>query len=83
MRELFISLFEKLITVIVVLMCIGVLIAAVVIMFSEDGGFLMGIGVLIAGGIYAIMTGGLLYLGLGIYNNTKRTAEATEALAAK
>lgn len=83
MRELFIGLFEKLITVFVVLMCIGVLIAAMVIRFSDDGGLLMVIGVLIAGGICAIMTGGLLYLVLGIYNNTKRTAEATEALAAK
>ncbi|MFD2440119.1 hypothetical protein ACFSS8_08560 [Paracoccus kondratievae] len=35
----------------------------------------------IAGTIYLILIGGMVYLGLGIYNNTKRTAEAIERLS--
>ncbi len=79
MRDFFINSLEKLITVIVVLMIVGVLIGAIVVMFSAQGGFLAGIGMLIFGGLYVILMGGMMYLFLGIYHNTKRTAEILEA----
>lgn len=75
MRDFFISSFEKLITVIVGLMILGVVIFALMTMFSPMGGFLRGLMVLIGGGLYVIVMGGMLYLFLGIYHNTKRTAE--------
>jgi len=37
--------------------------------------------VLIFGGLYVVLMGGMMYLFLGIYDNTKRTAEATERMA--
>jgi hypothetical protein len=42
-----------------------------------------GISILIGGALYVIFVGGLLYMGIGIYHNTKRSAEALEKLAAK
>ena len=57
---------------------------AVVVMFDgRNGGFFAGIGVLIGGAIYVILTAGMLYLFLGIYQNTKRTADAVEELKNK
>ena len=84
MRDFFINSLEMLINILVVLMVIGVLIMAVVVMAEgRNGGFFAGIGVLIGGAIYVILTGGMLYLFLGIYQNTKRTAEAVEAMKNK
>lgn len=81
MRDFFIESFEALVAVIIILMAVGVLIAGLGAMFSQ--GFLQGIAILIGGGLYVIMMGGILYLALGIYHNTRRTAEAIERLAAK
>ena len=83
MRDFFIGSLEKLITVLVVLMCVGVVIAAVAVMFSSEGGLLPAVGVLIGGGLYVILLGGMMYLFRGIYDNTKRTAAAVERLAQK
>ena len=79
MRDFFIGALDKLITVIVILMIIGVVGASLFTMFSSQGGFLAGIGLLIGGGLYVILMGGMMYLFLGIYHNTKRTAEARES----
>lgn len=81
MRDFFIGSFEKLVAVIIILFALGVLIGGLAAMFTQ--GFLQGIGILIGGGLYVIMMGGMLYLALGIYHNTKRTAEAIERLAMK
>ena len=81
MRDLFINMFEKLVGVIVILLCIGVVVGGLAVMFGaagQGGGFLMGLGVLIGGAIYVILIGGALYLGLGIYQNTKRMADAMD-----
>ncbi|WP_109467665.1 hypothetical protein [Albibacillus kandeliae] len=79
MRDFFISSFEKLVAVIVILMGIMVVIGALGLMFSgQPGGFISAIGLLIGGALYVILTGGMLYMVLGIYHNTKRTAEALE-----
>ncbi|WP_343080752.1 hypothetical protein [Ostreiculturibacter nitratireducens] len=94
MRDFFIRSLEMLINVIVVLGAIIVVITAVVVSLGGPmggqamgpmggGGPLAGLLVLIGGGIYLILVGGFMYLGLGIYQNTKRTAEAIEKLEAR
>jgi hypothetical protein len=79
MRDFFIQSLEKLISVLIVLMMILVLFGGVAAMFGPDGGFLQGLAILVGGAIYVIMMGGMLYLFLGIYHNTKRTAELLAA----
>lgn len=81
MRDFFINSFEKLIAVLIILLCLGVLVGAVAAMTSE--GVLAGLAILIGGGLYVVMIGGMLYLVFGIYHNTRRTAEAMEAMATK
>lgn len=75
MRDFFINALDKLIAVILALSAIGVVVGAVSAA-SQGGGFLAFIGVLIVGVLYLILTGGMMYLFLGIYHNTKATAEA-------
>ena len=92
MRDFFIKGFEILVGVIVVLMGLGIIAVAGMVAFGGPtygmngmqmrGGPLAGLGVLIAGALYLIFVGGIMYLGLGIYQNTRRTAEAIEKLAA-
>ncbi|PIV76160.1 MAG: hypothetical protein COW55_02805 [Rhodobacteraceae bacterium CG17_big_fil_post_rev_8_21_14_2_50_65_11] len=81
MRDFFIGALDKLIAVLVILMIIGVVVGTVITSMSPMGGVLKAVGVLIAGGLYVILTGGMLYLFLGIYHNTKRTAETLERRA--
>ena len=90
MRDVFIGAFEVLVSIIVVLMCLGVLIFAGAVAFGGQhmgpngmSGPLAGLLVLIGGGIYVIVVGGLMFMGLGIYQNTKKTAELLEQLASK
>ncbi len=83
MRDFFIQSFEMIVSAIVVIAAIGVFIGGLVMMFNAQGGFLPGLGIWIVGGIYVLFLGGAMYLGLGIYQNTKRTADAIEALARK
>ena len=80
MRDFFINSLEMLINILVVLMVIGVVVGAGVIMFDRSGGILPALAVLVGGAIYVILVGGMLYLFLGIYQNTKRTAAAVEAM---
>lgn len=81
MRDLFIGLFEKFIGGFVLLLCVGVLVGAVATFLSPNGGLLPAVLTLMAGITYAVLMGGMMYLFLGVYHNTKRTAEAIEALA--
>lgn len=81
MRDFFIQSFEKLVTVIVVLLGLAVIIGAIGALLQQ--GALAFLLVLIVGVIYLIMIGGLLYLWLGIYQNTKRTADLLEKVALK
>lgn len=87
MRDFFINSLEKLVGVVVVLLSLGVLIAAVGATMGGNttmggqhmgGGPLAGLLILVIGAIYVLFVGGFMYLGLGIYQNTKRTAEALE-----
>ena len=79
MRDFFINSLETLINILVVLMIVGVVVAAGVVLFDRSGGLLAAIGVLIGGGIYVVLTAGMLYLFLGIYQNTKKTADLLAA----
>ncbi len=81
MRDFFILWMERIINVVVVIGAVVVLIAAVTAMFNAQGGFLAGIGILVGGALYLILMAGMIYLGLGIYANTRRTADAVEELA--
>lgn len=93
MRDFFINSFEKLVSVIVILMILGVVIFSVMIMFGGGGmmpapynamgGFVPGLIFLVAGLVYVIFVGGFMYLGLGIYQNTKATAEAVKDIAGR
>ena len=93
MRDFFITSLEKVINVIVVLGAVAVLVAAGAALIGggptmgpggntmPGGGVLAALAILVAGGIYIVLVGGFMYLGLGIYQNTRRTAEAVEKLA--
>jgi hypothetical protein len=81
MRDFFIQWFERLVSVIVVLM--GVVIVLVALVVLSQQGVLAFLGVLLIGAIYLVLVGGGMFLGLGIYQNTKRTADLLERLAAK
>ena len=81
MRDFFIQSFENLVSVIVVLMMIGSVLGAFIAGAQE--GFLTFVLVLIMGALYTVLLGGGLYLGLGIYQNTKRSAELLERIASK
>ncbi|MEH6786136.1 MAG: hypothetical protein V7673_02330 [Paracoccus sp. (in: a-proteobacteria)] len=80
MRDFFIRSMEWIVNIFITLGAIAVVVSGLVVMFSDQGGFLRGLAVLFGGAIYLIVVGGIIYLGLGIYNNTRRTAEAVEAL---
>jgi hypothetical protein len=89
MRDFFISAFEKLVGVIVVVLSLLVLLAAGAAMMGgltgpdgqQVGGVGAGLAILILGIVYVIFVGGAMYLGLGIYQNTRRTAELLERMA--
>jgi hypothetical protein len=72
-RDFFILALEKLVAVIVVIMMIAVVIGAFAAGSEQGAG--VALGILVGGGLYVILMGGMLYLFLGIYHNTKRTAE--------
>ncbi|MCU4651361.1 hypothetical protein N8I71_00835 [Roseibacterium sp. SDUM158016] len=83
MRDFFINAFEKLVGVIIVLMLLFVIVAAGFVAFApatpdQPTGILPGLAVLIGGLVYVVFVGGALYLGLGIYQNTKRMADAMD-----
>lgn len=83
MRDFFINSLEKIVTVVIALMALGVLLGGLGTMFSPQGGFFAGMAVWLFGAVYVLVMGGILYLALGVHDNTRRTAVAVEALAAK
>ena len=86
MRDFFINSLQKIVAVLIIVMAVAVLAGGLGVMFAgpaQGGGFLPGLMVLIFGAVYVLVVGGFLYLALGVYDNTKRTAEAVEAMAAK
>jgi hypothetical protein len=87
MRDFFIRSFELIISAFIILMSIGVVVSGLGVMFGGgmqgQGGFFAGIMTLVFGGLFVLFIGGSMYLGLGIYQNTKRTADAVEKLASR
>lgn len=90
MRDFFINSLEKLIGIIIVLMCIGVVIGFFAMTFGgghgpmgTGGGFFAGLIFLVIGAINVVLIGGFMYLGIGIYQNTLRSALAAEKMAAE
>ena len=81
MRDFFILWLERIINVVIVIAAVFVLIGGFVVMFSANGGFFQGLAAWFVGTLYLIVMGGMIYLGLGIYNNTRRTADAVERLS--
>lgn len=88
MRDFFIRGLEMLVNILILLMALGIVIFAAAAMFGQAptmgpgmppaNGPVAGVLILIGGFIYLVFVGGLMYLGLGIYQNTKRTAELLE-----
>lgn len=82
MRDFFINSLEKILNVIVVLMAVAIIIGTLFVLFMGGQGFfgnlLSAILVLIVGALYLVLFAGMAYLGLGIYQNTKRTADLLE-----
>ncbi len=89
MRDFFIRSLEIVINVVVVIAAIGIIIGAGAALFgggsmqAQTGmpGFLAALLILIGGFLYLVIMAGFMYLGLGIYQNTKRTAELLELQA--
>lgn len=79
MRDFFVRWLERLVDVIVVLAAIGIIAAAVISMSHPAGGLHSLIMVLVGGFINLTLIAGFIYLQIGIYHNTRRTAEAVEA----
>lgn len=90
MRDFFINTLEVLVGVIVVVLALGVLVAAGAAAFGggtmAPGGMsgpLAGVAILVGGALYVVFVGGFLYMGIGIYQNTKRSAEALDRMASR
>ena len=94
MRDFFINSLEILVSIMVVLLSLAVLAIAGVAAFGGGigpggmgpggmNGPLAGVGILIGGALYVIFIGGFMFMGIGIYQNTKRSAEALEKLLTK
>ena len=89
MRDFFINSLEILVSIFVVLLALGVLVFAAMAAFGGGmgpggmSGPLAGVAILVGGALYVIFIGGFMYMGIGIYQNTKRSAEALEKLASR
>jgi hypothetical protein len=99
MSDFFIRSLGSVVNILVVLGTIGVVIAALVAGFSQEpieisggdigwllnftGGLLAFFVVLLAGFVFLTLLAGSIYLALGIYENTKKTAEAVERLQSR
>ncbi|MGZ9812094.1 hypothetical protein ACXN5S_16650 [Pseudoroseicyclus sp. H15] len=96
MRDFFIRGLEILVNFLVVAMVVIWLLATVASLFagslpltngtdavSQLGlpPFVTALLVFVLGGIYIVVVAGAMYLGLGIYQNTRRTAELLESMA--
>lgn len=88
MRDFFIRALEHLIGFFVVIMLLAVVGGSIAVMATglpqPNGGTVSGVGaglfLLVVGLLYTVLIGGFMYLGVGIYHNTKRTAEAMELM---
>ncbi|WP_179378608.1 hypothetical protein [Jannaschia marina] len=87
MRDFFIKGLEIVITVVLILAAVGIAVVAIGALFGgvpvgefRIEGPAMAAVVALGGYLGLLVIGGALYLGLGIYANTRRTADALELL---
>jgi hypothetical protein len=88
MRDFFIRGFEAILSIVLIIAAIGIVAVAGLAAFGNAtaieglptgaSGPVAGLVILVVGFIGLLVYGGLLYLGLGIYHNTRRTADALE-----
>ena len=80
MRNFVIKSLELIIWIVAGLVAIaGVILGLIALGSGEIAGLLFIIG----GPLYAVLLSGMFFVMIGTYENTKRTAEAVERLAAK
>ena len=92
MRDFFIRSLEVLINIVVVVAAIAIVAAAGLAAFTDGtliqgmpagGGPLTGLLILVGGFLYLVFVAGFMFLGLGIYQNTRRMAEAMDRQGGK
>lgn len=83
MRNFFVNSFERVIGIVVVLMALVVVVSAFAALAQPQGGVLAFLAILAGGFVYLVLMAGFVYLQIGIHANTKRTADAVEALLAR
>ncbi|WP_112875082.1 hypothetical protein [Paracoccus endophyticus] len=83
MRTFFVNSFERVVGVIVVLMGIAIVVAAFAALTQPQGGVLPFLAILAGGFVYLVLMAGFVYLQIGIHANTKRAADAAEAVLAR
>ncbi|MBE0554573.1 MAG: hypothetical protein IH625_12860 [Rhodobacteraceae bacterium] len=80
MRELIIKSLDMIVWIVAGLIALGGVIVGVM---ALGQGEVAGLGIIIGGLLYAVVFAGMFFLMIGVYTNTKRTAEAIEKLAAR
>ena len=83
MRDFMIKSLDTFIWILVVVVAIGAVIGGISTMFAPQGGFFVGLFVIVVGLLYALLFGGFMFMAIGVYHNTRRTADAVERLAAR
>jgi len=76
MRHAIIRSFDVLVWLMAILMALGGLVMGG--MALGQGQAVAGLGIMVGGILYAIIFAGLLFMVVGIYENTKRTADILE-----
>lgn len=80
MRELIIKSLDMIVWIVAGLIALAGVIAGVM---ALGQGEVAGLVIIIGGLLYAVVFAGMFFLMIGVYTNTKRTAEAIEKLAAR
>lgn len=78
MRQLIINSFDALVWVFGALILVASVIGGLGTI--AQGQTLAGLGIILGGAIYAVLMMGMFFIAIGIYHNTKRTAEAVAGM---
>lgn len=81
MRHAIIRSFDVLVWLMAALLALGGLVVGGMAMGQGEG--LAGLLIIVGGILYAIIFAGMLFLVVGIYENTKRTADAVERMGGR
>ena len=80
MRDMIIKSLDIIVWIVAFVIAAGGVIGGVLALANGQP---QGLAFIIIGPLYAIIFAGMIFVAIGIYNNTKRTAEAIEKLAAR